>query len=109
MKPSKVLPSAGARKLPPNAGKGRVKGVPNKATKAAREAIAAFVDANAEKLQEWLDAMAEESPKDAFNAFLALVEYHVPKLARVEHTGEDGGPVEHTITRIVREVVRPRS
>jgi hypothetical protein len=108
MATSKVLPGAGKRKLPPNAGKGRVKGVPNKATKQAREAIAAFVDANAEKLQTWLDAIAEDSPKDAFNCFLALVEYHVPKLGRIEHTGKDGGAVEHAITRIVREVVRPR-
>lgn len=66
---------------------------PPKATLAAREAIAAFVDANAHKLQEWLDAMAADSPKDAFNAFLALVEYHVPKLARTELTGPNGGPI----------------
>jgi hypothetical protein len=95
---SKVLPTAGKRKLPPNAGKGRVKGVPNKATKAAREAIAAFVDANAEKLQGWLDEIAADSPKDAFNAFLALVEFHVPKLARVEHTGKDGEDMRFTVT-----------
>jgi hypothetical protein len=81
------------------AGPGRPKGSPNKATKAAREAIAAFVDANADKLQHWLDKMAAESPKDAFNAFLALVEYHVPKLARVEHTGKDGEDMKFIVTQ----------
>jgi phage terminase large subunit len=98
MVPTKLLPPAGKRKLPPNAGKGRVKGVPNKATAKAHEAIAAFVDANAERLQEWLDQIARESPKDAFNAFLALVEYHVPKMARVEHTGKDGEAIQSRVT-----------
>lgn len=35
---SKVLKSAGKRK-PPNAGKGRKKGVPNKSTAACKEAL----------------------------------------------------------------------
>jgi hypothetical protein len=34
-------------------------GKPNKSTQAAREAIAMFVDDNADRLQEWLDAIAE--------------------------------------------------
>lgn len=83
---SKVLGSAG-RKPPPNAGKGRAKGVPNKATAAAREAIGRFVDGNADRLQEWLDAIAEtDGPKAAFQCFMDVVEYHVPKLARSETT-----------------------
>ena len=89
----------GANTRAPNGGRGRPKGAVNKSTKAAREAIAAFVDANAEKLQDWLDLIAKESPKDAFNAFLALVEYHVPKLARVEHTGKDGEDMRFTVTQ----------
>lgn len=69
--------------------------MPNKSTQAAREAIAAFVDGNADKLQGWLDQIAEEKgPQAAFDCFSTLLEYHVPKLARQEITGENNGPVK---------------
>ncbi len=73
---------------------GRVAGVPNKVTAQAREAIAMFVDANAHRLTEWLDRIAIDSPKDAFNCFQSVIEYHIPKLARTEMTGKDGGAIE---------------
>lgn len=75
---------------------GRVAGVPNKATRAARESIAAFVDGNAHRLQEWLDSVARgvkdedgnyivtPDPEKAFDMFQKVIEYHVPKLARSE-------------------------
>lgn len=74
-------------------GGGSRKGKPNKATAQAREAIAKFVDANADRLQGWLDKVAREDPEKAFNMVMDLLEYHVPKLARTEHTGQDGGPI----------------
>jgi hypothetical protein len=77
---------------------GRQKGVSNKATTNAREAIAAFVDGNADRLTSWLDQIAVDSPKDAFSAFMSVVEYNIPKLARQEQTGADGGPVKHTFS-----------
>jgi len=80
---------------------GRPKGSPNKATQGAREAIAAFVDGNAHRLTGWLDQVANGDPENdikpnpikAFEMFQSVVEYHVPKLARTEVTGKDGGPV----------------
>jgi hypothetical protein len=80
---------------------GRVAGTPNKATAEARQAIALFVDKNAHRLTEWLDAVANGDPENevkpnpakAFELFQSVVEYHIPKLARTEHTGEGGGPV----------------
>ena len=76
-------------------GGGSRKGSPNKATQAAREAIAAFVDGNADRLQGWLDEIAaEKGAQAAFDAFSTLLEYHVPKLARQEITGQDNGPVK---------------
>lgn len=72
------------------AGPGRPKGLPNKATLKAREAIAAFVDGNAHRLTEWLDAIALKDPKQAFDCFQSVIEYHIPKLARSEVTGADG-------------------
>ena len=85
-----------AKRLPPNAGKGRPAGVPNKATSAAREAIARFVDGNVERLQGWLDEIAADpkhGPVVAFKCVQEIMEYHIPKLARTEHTGKDGGAI----------------
>lgn len=74
---------------------GRTAGTPNKSSSLAREAIAAFVDNNADRLNGWLDEIAAENgAKDAFNAFTSLLEYHVPKLVRSEHTGKDGGDIK---------------
>jgi hypothetical protein len=76
-------------------GGGSRKDRPNKSTARAREAIALFVDNNAPRLQGWLDEIAEsDGPKAALDAFKDLIEYHVPKLARTELTGEGGGPVQ---------------
>jgi hypothetical protein len=68
------------------AGPGRPQGLPNKATRNAREAIAAFVDGNAHRLSDLLDRIAEDNPKAAFDAFMSVVEYHIPKLSRSENT-----------------------
>jgi hypothetical protein len=92
--------------------------VPNKSTREARAAIAAFVDDNAGRLQEWLDKVANgvprtdrrgqpvenedtgevawllpPNPEKAFNMVQSVIEYHVPKLARREITGPNGGPI----------------
>jgi len=85
------VPESATRRRPPG---GSRKGRPNRATANAREAIARFVDGNADRLNQWLDEIYErDGPKAAFNCFSDLIEYHVPKLARHEHTGEGGGPV----------------
>lgn len=91
---------------------GRVAGTPNKATADARQAIASFVDGNAHRLTEWLDQVANgvkviemdgeqeiekyvvpPNPAKAFDMFQSVVEYHVPKLARMEVTGNDEKPL----------------
>lgn len=74
---------------------GRKGGTPNKTTLQAREAIAAFVDNNACRLQEWLDRIADEDPEKAFSLFQSVIEYHIPKLARSESYSESKN--EHTI------------
>ena len=103
----------------PKKGAGRPSGSPNKATNEARQAIASFVDGNAHRLTEWLDQVANgvkvieqtddgevlekyvvpPNPAKAFDMFQSVVEYHIPKLARTEHTGSDLNPVviEHNV------------
>jgi hypothetical protein len=81
------------RRLPPNAGMGRPKGSPNKATAAVREAIARMAEDNAPKFLEWMDQVAKTNPEKACDIYLKAIEYHIPKLARTEVTGNDSGPV----------------
>jgi hypothetical protein len=85
---------------------GRPKGVPNKSTAMAREAIAQFVEGNAHKMQEWLEQVAigvknnEDkfivlpNPEKAFGMLQSVMEYHLPKLARTEHSGDEEQPVK---------------
>jgi hypothetical protein len=86
--------------------KGRPKGSPNKSTAAAREAIAQFVDNNAPSMQKWLEQVAEgvkndddkyivlPNPEKAFGMLQSVMEYHLPKLARTEHSGDEDQPVK---------------
>lgn len=95
---------------------GRAPGSPNKVSQEARQAIASFVDGNAHRLTGWLDQVAEGIPKaeddgywvqpnpaKAFELFQSVVEYHIPKLARTEHTGKDGDSINlvHRIERVI--------
>jgi hypothetical protein len=94
---NKVLED-GERKLPPAAGMGRAKGVPNKSTAAVREAIAKMAELNAPRFAIWLDEVAQKSPEKACDIYLRAIEYHIPKLARTEVTGTDGQPVALQVT-----------
>lgn len=83
---------------------GRKRGTPNKATATAREAIAMVADGKAHDFMRWLEKTAKgtktgkkwlvrPNPGGAAKLYLDAIEYHIPKLARTEHTGKDGGPV----------------
>ena len=84
--------------------RGRPKGSPNKSTAAVRDAMALFAEGNVHKLEEWITDVAEGAdgrqadPAKAADLFLKAIEYHIPKLARTEVTGENNGPVEMKIT-----------
>ena len=81
------------------AGPGRPKGLQNKATKDAREAIAMLVDRNVPRMEKWLDEIAQnDGPVAAWRCLQDVIEYHVPKLSRQEHTGAGGGPIVVTAT-----------
>ena len=74
---------------------GRPKGAKGKTPATARAAIANFIEMNAPRMQGWLDRIArEEGPLVAFKCVTEVIEYHIPKIARVEHTGANEGPME---------------
>lgn len=81
------------------AGPGRPKGVPNKVTREFRETVRALLESNADNVSIWLAQVAEgddytnPDPAKALDLLAKLAEFAAPKLNRVEHVGEGGGPV----------------
>jgi hypothetical protein len=109
-----VQPAASPRR-PPNAGKGRKKGVPNRTTQAFRETVQALLDDNRENVALWLKQTAEGSrnrkvggktipgrppdPAGAARLLAQLAEFAAPKLNRSEVVGEGGGPLTVVIRK----------
>ncbi len=75
---SKIQGSAGKR-LPPNAGKGRKKGVPNKITKTLKEMTLAALDSAGG--EQYLVEQARQNP----TAFLALIGRIIPSEVKVDN------------------------
>lgn len=86
------------KRKPPNAGKGRVKGVPNKVTADIRKGFTIMVEGSVPKLQRWLDRVAVEDPARALSIIADMAEFCIPKLSRTEITGKDGKPVTVQVT-----------
>lgn len=86
----------------PKYGGGRAKGQPNKTTLKCREVIALVADGMAPEFEAWLRKTAngdevaglKPDPKGAADLYLKAIEYHIPKLARTELTGQNGGPLQ---------------
>lgn len=92
------------KRRPPAAGMGRPKGSLNKATQNVREMIAQVAEQNAPKFAQWLETVAlgdgdkvKPDPGKAAELYLKAIEYHIPKLARTEVSGTDGGSIEMVI------------
>ncbi len=89
---------------------GRAAGTPNKATQEVRQAIALFAEENASKFAEWIHTLAygdgdlvKPDPGKAADLYLKAIEYHIPKLGRLEHAGDPSNPINmvHEIRRTI--------
>ena len=87
---------------------GRVKGTPNKVNREFRETVRKLLDDNADNVGTWITQVAQghgknkADPARALDLLAKLAEFAAPKLGRVEHVGEGGGPV---LNEIVIKVV----
>lgn len=82
------------------AGPGRPAGSANRATAEVREAFASLVEGNQSRLQEWLDRVAAENPRNAIDLYLRLAEFVLPKLRRVDLSSDEiGAPISVNIIR----------
>ena len=85
-----------------NAGKGRPKGSPNKATADVRAAMARFAEEGFEGFM--LAWQSIDDPGEKANVYLRALEYHVPKLNRTIFTG---GESNEPVRIIVEGVTAP--
>lgn len=94
---SKVVTAA---KKPPNAGKGRVKGVPNKTTALLKDAIlhAAELAGGEEGLVGYLQQQATDNP----GPFITLL----GKVLPLQVTGENGEPIKLSGVENPRELAK---
>jgi hypothetical protein len=83
---------------------GRRPGSPNKATKEFRDTVTKLLSDNAENVATWLAEVAtggsdpsKADPAKALDLLAKLAEYAAPKVGRIEHTGEGGGPIDHNL------------
>jgi hypothetical protein len=74
-------------------GGGSRQGKPNKSTQDVREAIALIAQRNVGNFETWIGQVAATDPYKAADLFLKAIEYHIPKLARSEITGKNGGDI----------------
>lgn len=86
---------------------GRPANVPNKATTEFRETVRKLLESNAENVNRWLTLVAEgdgsehgrPDPGKALDLMAKLAEFAAPKLGRVEHVGDGGGPVQFVASK----------
>jgi len=87
-------------------GRGRPKGVPNRATTEFRDTVRNLLEGNSDNVAIWLQSVADGDPTHdrkpdpykALDLLAKLAEYAAPKLARTEVTGVDNKPIEMNFT-----------
>lgn len=79
------------KRRPPNAGKGRPKGVPNKTTKSAREAMELAFQGLGGVPQ--LTAWAKDNPTEFYKLWGRLIP------TEMKHSGDPDQPIRHAIVK----------
>lgn len=84
---------------------GRPKGSIAKVSQRARTAIANIIDTDFtdKDIRRLIaDIERENGPKQAFDCYITMMDYILPKLQRVEHTGKDGDSlsIEHVLNTL---------
>lgn len=64
----------------PAKSRGRPPGSPNKITRDIRAALRDLAEGNADRVQSWLDSVAEKDPAEAMRLWLGLLRYVTPTL-----------------------------
>jgi len=59
---------------------GRQSGTPNRVSADLRQALKQLAEGNADRVQEWLDRVAETDPAEALRLWLALLRFVTPTL-----------------------------
>lgn len=85
------------KNLKRDAGPGRPKGLPNKATVEFKEAVNNLIAFATPQMVDWLELVAVEDPNKALDHVYKFAQFGYPLLARSEHTGAGGGAMESTI------------
>lgn len=104
-------------------GGGRKPGGMNQTTRTMREHVQRIIDKHGPKFVDWIAHMAEgkkntikeqertqqvwavpPNPDRAMAHIVALAEYVAPKLARIEHTGADGGPLQIEVVSLALQL-----
>lgn len=83
---------------------GRVKGSKNRADENLRAQFAFFLNHASQDIVALFDKLKSENPKQALDAIKDYAEFVLPKLARTEHTGADGGTIDTKTEIIVTHV-----
>ena len=74
---------------------GRPKGSMNKSSQVLRESLSFLIEENLDKMNEWIDRIAEDDPRAAFQCMVSIMEFNIPKLTRTvikEEKDDTAGP-----------------